>query len=102
MNVRTCSQESLLRPTPGDVGQKIEPDDDPLSFGAFDKNTRIVMVTVDTNAVRATFDGTAPNDSVGNYLPVGTVLWLSKEAATAAKFHHASAKGLVYGSPFTF
>ena len=101
MNVTNATQTSLLRPTTGDVGQKLTVEDVVLQFSAFLAATAFVLLTVDTKAVRVTFDGTDPDATVGTYLPAGTVLWLSKEAATAAKFHQVDAAATVYASPFT-
>ena len=102
MNVRMVNDTSLLKPSTADVGQKLSVGEEVKSFTAFANETKVVLVTVETNIVHATFDGTNPSATVGNALPVGTILWLSKEAAAAAKFYQVTAGVVVHGSPFTY
>ena len=99
MNVLNLEQE--LVGVAGCVGQELAVGGTAVSPAALGTQVTHCVVNVKTGAVRVTFDGTDPDATVGTYLPAGTVLWLSKEAATAAKFHQVDAAATVYASPFT-
>lgn len=99
MNVNNVNDLAHLHPFPGAVGQKVDVADDVVQFAAFVTNAEKVLVSVDTQAVRVTFDATNPDTTVGHLLPTGYVAVWSVALATAAKFHQgAGGAGVVYGT----
>ena len=84
------------------AGQKLSVGASVLQFGGFHKNTKVVLVTFDTNAVRVRFDGTDPDGTTGNYYAAGTIAYWSVDMARSAKFIQASAGAVVFGTELTY
>jgi len=71
-----------------------------VQLSAFSADTTQVYVSVQDQAVRVTFDGSAPTTSHGHTLEVGYQELWSKDLATAAKFiRDNGTDGQVHASP---
>ena len=75
-----------------------------VQFGtAFDSLTRYIVLDVQDNDVRVTYDDSSPTVTNGHILFAGRSYTWSKEAAQAAKFinNTAAATGIIHASEFT-
>src|SRR5271167_4997538 len=68
-------------------------------FAAFDINTSLVFMDVQSNNVYVTFDGSTPSSSNGHQLAAGFNDTWAKATATAAKFVAVSGTSIITGSP---
>ena len=95
--------ECMIKPTDGAADQQLTVDNTVQEFAAFDhEKTRFVVVTVDTAAVRVTFDGSDPTATDGHVLPAGYEAVWSRQRAQAAKFiRDTGSDGYVQGSEMT-
>jgi len=74
-----------LLPVVGTIHRNLTVADTAQGLAAFDEKTRYVLVTVNTEGVRATFDGEAPTATDGHLLAAGAERLLSVEMAAAMK-----------------
>jgi len=106
MNMRIVNLWNQLRPTRnGAVAEELAVDGEVVTPAALDAKTSHCFVSVKTNAVLATFDGTDPASAgAGIYLPVTSapMVW-SRRTVECAKFIEAvnGSAGLVRIEPFS-
>ncbi len=74
-----------------------------VQFGtAFNSLTRYIVLDVQANDVRVTYDGSAPTTSNGHILFAGRSYTWAKETAQAAKFiRDGGSDGIIHASEFT-
>lgn len=84
--------EQELLPNAGQPGQTITIDATAggKQIAGLHPDTTHVMISIDAQPVRVTFDGTAPTDTTGVYLAAGTLKIWSRALAIAAKFIRAT------------
>jgi len=90
--MRVTNLEQELVPNPNQPGRMVTVDNTAagVQIGAIHEDTSHVMISIDAQPVRVTFDGTAPTDTSGIYLAANTrVIW-SRALALAAKFIRAT------------
>lgn len=98
--VNVANDEKELVATPGATHQKITVSNSVKQIGALQAQTEYVLVTVDSNNVRVTFDGADPASDDGHLLTAPyTGMW-SRARAVAAKFIRVSADALLFVSEF--
>lgn len=88
MNYKNPSQanaEHELIPVSGRAHKNLTVGSTASDIGDLDPNTRYVLLTVNTETVRVTFDGNAPTATDGHLLSAGAERRYSREAALALK-----------------
>ncbi len=85
-SVRVANLDGALAPTPDVSMQQITVSTTVKQLSALNSNTHCVKITVASQAIRVTFDGTDPvGGTTGHYYAANASDVWSKAAATAAK-----------------
>lgn len=90
-----------LKPVAGVAHKSITVSSTALGIGALHSQTKYVLLTVNTEGVRCTFDGSAPTSTDGHLLAAGAERLLSLESAVALKMIRATNDANVAVSEFT-
>ena len=92
-----------LVPTVDVVDQGFAVSDSIVALGALDTLTRYVRVSIDTQPVRVTFDGSDPAAANGHLLAAGFSQTWSKVMADAAQFIRSGGDdGYLHATELTF
>jgi hypothetical protein len=73
----------------------------PFSTAWKDGNTKFVVLDIQSNDVRVTFDGSTPTASNGHILYAGQSFTWHVDTAVAAQFIRVSADAVIHASAFT-
>ena len=73
----------------------------PFSTTWRDGNTKFVVIDIQSNDVRVTFDASTPTASNGHILYAGQSFTWHVDTAVAAQFIRVSAVGVIHASAFT-
>ena len=100
-NVRAVNLDYMLKPI-AEAMQDVTVDDTVKQLGALPGDTAAVFVSVDTQPIIVTFDGTDPAAGNGHVYAAGATGTWSKELALAAKItRQGGSDGHLCASPLT-
>lgn len=100
-NVKVTNLEADLVPVAGRNHQLKTVSTSVIQLDPLHANTSHVLVTVDTNNVRVTFDGQNPSTSDGHLLTAPYAAMWSRRRAQAAKFIRVSADATLVAQEMT-